>query len=461
MPVAIWWIRRDLRLEDNPALEQACRAGLVVPAFILDDHLLSKKAPRRQNFLFTSLISLDQSLQLLGSRLIIRRGEPFEQLARLTFETGAECISAEEDFSPYARRRDAIVARSLPLRLVQGMTMHHPAHVLKPDGNPYMIFTPFKNKWLSLPISMRSISISKVVWHQVDGLVSVPIPEPFYDLLLPAGESAAKAQLENFFRNKLENYALTRDLMGTEGTSLLSPYIRFGMISPRKAIAKVFELIATPNSSGEKVSAQTWMNELIWREFYLSIIYHFPHVTQKAFRSSLEGIKWNNPGDELNVWQEGFTGFPIVDAGMRQLKETGWMHNRARMITASFLVKDLLINWQLGEKWFMENLLDGDLAANNGGWQWVAGTGTDAAPYFRVFNPVTQSKRFDPQGNYIRRWVPELANIPLEYIHSPWQMSLAEQTKSGCVIGKDYPPPIVNHDQARDRALKAFKNINA
>jgi deoxyribodipyrimidine photo-lyase len=460
LPVSIWWIRRDLRLEDNFALAQASRAGAVIPVFILDDHLLEKNAPRRQNFLFQGLSQLDRELKKFGAGLVLRRGDPLEELTRLIGETGAEIICAEEDFSPYARQRDNKIGRVLPLRLTAGLNLHHPKIVTKADGSPYSIFTPYKNKWMSLPISIKFIPVRDIRWHAAASLFSVPLPPSSSDAVFPAGEGEAKARLDTFIREKINGYEFNRDRMGLDGTSLLSPYLRFGMIAPGTVISRAFEAIHHASDPDESAAAKSWLNELIWREFYNSILFYYPYVTSKAFRSNMQDIAWNPPGKEFNAWQNGATGYPIVDAGMRQLKSTGWMHNRARMVTASFLVKDLLINWQLGEKWFMENLIDGDPAANNGGWQWVAGTGTDAAPYFRVFNPVTQSKRFDPKGEYIRHWVPELAEVPNSYIHSPWSMPDDIQLSTGCKIGKHYPLPIVNHGLARIRVLERYRNTN-
>ncbi len=457
LTTAIWWIRRDLRLEDNYALEQASLAGAVIPVFILDDLLLARKANRRQNFLFQGLGQLDQELNKLGTRLVLRHGDPLAELGRLVGETGADIIFAEEDYSPFARQRDNRIAKLLPLHLTPGLTLHHPKVVTKMDGSPYSIFTPFKNKWLSLPLSWKFIPNLGITWYPVASLFSVPFPQSSSDLLFPPGEREAKARLDDFFRDKLNGYGFNRDQMGLNATSLLSPYMRFGMVAPGRLFSRAINATNETRKPEELADARSWLNELIWREFYLSILYHFPNVIREAFRSSMREIAWNTQGPDFNAWQNGTTGYPIVDAGMRQLKLTGWMHNRARMITASFLVKDLLINWQHGEKWFMENLIDGDPAANNGGWQWVAGTGTDAAPYFRIFNPVTQSKRFDPTGVYIRQWVPELVDVPVEFIHSPWLMPREIQLASGCLIGKHYPPPIVNHDQARIRVLERYQ----
>ena len=262
-------------------------------------------------------------------------------------------------------------------------------------------------------------------------------------------------------RPAIYHYADARNRMGLDGTSQLSPYLRFGMLSARQAAVAAYSAIASAPSVEARKNAETWLNELIWREFYISILYHFPDVSRQAFRADLRDIPWRNDRQEFEAWCEGHTGYPVVDAAMRQLKQTGWMHNRARMIVASFLVKDLLIDWRWGERWFMQNLVDGDPAANNGGWQWTAGVGTDAAPYFRVFNPVLQGQRFDPDGAYVRRWVPELANVPSKFIHKPWEMPADVQRASGCIIGQDYPTPIVNHVEARERVLSAYRRAQS
>ena len=457
MPQAIWWIRRDLRLNDNPALKNALAHGMLIPVFILDPALLEKPAPKRQAFLMHGLRGLDSDLRSRGSHLVLRRGEPSEMLKRLAAETGADLITAIEDYSPYGRGRDKRVQKVLPLQLFQGQTLHHPNSVLKADGSPYTIFTPFSKAWKALPLPGGGTWAVPSKLPPMDEVPSEAIPESNPPQEFPPGEAEALRRLEIFMEERVFQYLETRDRMDQAGTSSLSPYLRFGMIAPQKLLAAVLSAINRAPEPGSRKSAETWLNELIWREFYNAILYHFPFVLQKAFNANLRGIPWRDAPDDLSAWQQGRTGFPVVDAAMRQLAATGWMHNRARMITASFLAKDLLINWQEGESWFMQSLVDGDPAANNGGWQWSAGTGTDAAPYFRIFNPILQSKKFDPQGNYIRRWVPELANIPQAYIHEPWLMPADIQESSGCRIGRDYPAPIVDRALSRERTLKAYK----
>ncbi|NTW44932.1 MAG: deoxyribodipyrimidine photo-lyase, partial [Anaerolineaceae bacterium] len=287
-------------------------------------------------------------------------------------------------------------------------------------------------------------------------IYSDPIPD-FHALQhIISGEQEAHKRLQHFLDGPVIDYEVNRNAMAVPGTSSLSPYLRFGMLSVKQAIVAARKKSGSNQPMSANRGSEIWINELIWREFYQSILYHFPHVLSTAFNPSFRDIQWRNEDQDLQAWKAGMTGYPVVDAGMRQMAATGWMHNRSRMITASFLVKHLLINWQEGERWFMEMLVDGDPAANNGGWQWVAGTGTDAAPYFRIFNPILQGKKFDSLGNYVRQWVPELNNIPQKFIHTPWEMTDSEQQACGVTIGKDYPNPIVDHGFARQRVLAAY-----
>lgn len=454
---AIWWIRRDLRLTDNPALLAAIAYGAVVPVFVLDPYLLAHTPARRQAFLFDSLRALERDLQARGGWLLVRRGQPCQVLEVLRQETGAEVIIAEEDFTPYARCRDAAVTTCVHLKLVQGQLVHHPDSILTSSGMPYTVFTPYSRTWKSrLPEVLQPRPAPELI----------PFPKPpagdvISDLepadFFPAGEAEAQHRLQAFLSGPIYEYGDGRNRLDLNGTSALSPYLRFGMLSMRQAAAGGLQAMNAAYNSGAEKSAESWLNELIWREFYISILYHYPSVQKESFRSSLRDLHWLNSPVEFEAWKQGRTGYPVVDAAMRQLLSAGWIHNRARMITASFLVKHLLIDWRWGERWFMENLVDGDLAANNGGWQWVAGTGTDAAPYFRVFNPIIQGRKFDPQGVYTRRWVGELAPVPQQYIHAPWEMPVELQHRLGCLIGKDYPSPLVEHDFARQRALDAYR----
>jgi deoxyribodipyrimidine photo-lyase len=287
----------------------------------------------------------------------------------------------------------------------------------------------------------------------------LPIPEAKSADIFPASEAEAHRRLRSFLEGQTPpvfNYFESRNRLDQQGTSCLSPYLRFGLLSPRQAYTTGSQALENAPDGEAKQSVQAWLNQLIWREFFLSILDQFPHVLQRSFRVKLANIHWTNNEVAFEAWCQGRTGFPVVDAAMRQLSQSGWMHNRARMITASFLVKDLLINWQWGERWFMQHLIDGDPANNNGGWQWTAGTGTDAAPYFRIFNPTLQGKKFDPQGDFVQQWIPELAEVPQPYLHEPWKMPIDVQEDASCKIGEDYPAPIVEHAWARERTLKAF-----
>ncbi|MBE0687474.1 MAG: deoxyribodipyrimidine photo-lyase [Anaerolineaceae bacterium] len=458
MKSVIWWIRRDVRLEDNPALQTALQTGLpVIPLFILDPNLLQDPPTQRQSFFFQALQNLDEALHQLGNRLLIRQGNPLQTLQELSQEIPIEAIFAEEDYSPYAITRDSKIQKALPLKLVLGLVIHHPQQVLKADGTPYTVFTPFSKIWKALPKNFTTYPAPENLTSTRHHFTGIPLPETTVSAYFPASTSEAHHRLENFVQGRIFEYSQGRNLLAQPGTSTLSPYLRFGLLSIQTAYQAALQALISTMRAEETKSVETWINELIWREFYISILYHFPNVLQEAFYQHRRNIPWRYEPDELHAWQNGLTGYPVVDACMRQLNETGWMHNRGRMIVASFLTKDLLHNWQLGEGYFMQQLVDGDPAANNGGWQWTAGVGTDAAPYFRIFNPILQSKKFDPQGKFIRQWIPELSKVPQQYIHEPWTMPLDVQEQSRCIIGKHYPTPIVDHTIVKERVLQAFQ----
>ena len=466
MPTSIWWVRRDLRLTDNQALAAAIsQADQTIPLFIFDEKILHSAytGQKRLAFLLSGLRELNTALTRLGSQLIIRTGEPLVELQKIVNETGATAIFAEADFSPYAQRRDQRIARELPLELVGSLTVFPPDAVLKANGSPYTVYTPFSRTWKSLPRPVEAdILPAPTSLSTPSNLHSEPLPtKPLLSTSVPflPGEAEAQRRLRRFVIRAVLTYQKDRNRMDLDGTSRLSPYLRFGMLSARQAAVAATESLQQAATAEAEKSAATWLNELIWREFTIAILYHVPRVRTENFQKKFDAFPWENNSDHFAAWCEARTGYPVIDAAMRQLVQTGWMHNRARMIVASFLVKHLLIDWRWGEKFFMQHLIDGDPAANNGGWQWTAGSGTDAAPYFRVFNPMLQGEKFDPNGKYVRYWVPELINVSTKYIHAPWTMPLAEQHRAGCQVGKNYPAPIIEHKAARARALAAYETV--
>lgn len=462
--IGIWWIRRDIRLHDNQVLATLQQqVSQIIPLFIIDPFFAESPYTNQNRwaFLLNSLRELDSKLQTRGSRLIVKKGDPYDVLQGMVKEYGVNLILAEEDYSSYAQQRDQQIQADLPLQLVGSPAIRPPGSVQKKAGGPYTVYTPFKKTWRGMALPRQAEILPPPTTLQTpddiasDGLPDSPtLPE---DSPFRAGEQEGRRRLTMFAKEKIYAYDDQRDWMAEDGTSQLSPYLRFGLVSARETAVTALNAISSTTNKKAKENAQVWLDELIWRDFYIQIMAQFPRVLKGNFHQQYDGLAWHNDKTEFEAWCEGKTGYPIVDAGMRQLKAIGWMHNRARMLVASFLVKDLLIDWRWGEKWFMQNLLDGDPASNNGGWQWAAGTGTDAAPYFRIFNPTTQSKKFDPDGVYIRRWVPELAQVKNKYIHEPSKMSTSEQKQAGCVLGQDYPEPIVNHKEARQRTLDAYK----
>jgi len=452
---AIVWFRRDLRLRDHPALRGAlARHDAIVPFFCLDDRILHGRhasGPRTQ-FMLECLHDLNESL---GGRLVVRRGRPEEELARMASESGAADVYFTADVSPFARQRGRRASGTgLRMHACAGLTVAGDVGEFETgSGNPYTVFSPFLRRWLEAP--RRDVLRAPQSIHVVGGLEpgGIPVLEELglrqeVEDPLPGGETEGRRRLANFLRGPVDRYGRRADMLGEDRSSRLSPYLHFGCVSPREVESRL--------PAGETAEG---FRQLAWRDFFHHVLLRFPqnakHEHQERFRGSLG---WEYDQRRLRAWQEGRTGYPLVDAGMRQLRREGWMHNRARLVVASFLTKDLAIDWRLGERWFMRLLLDGDEANNNGNWQWIASVGVDPAPaYRRMYNPA----RLDPSGAYVRRHVPELTNVPDRYLSEPWTMPVELQRDCGCVIGRNYPAPIVDHREAREEALERYRSAAA
>lgn len=499
------WLRRDLRLEDHAALASALQQpGPIQLVFVFDTTILSAiprpaNAPlvddRRVAFIHAALAEISHRLNQSEAHLIVKTGDPITVIPELARQLQAACVIAAHDDEPYASRRDQAVharleALGVTFQTVKDQCIFERREVLTGTGKPFSVFTPYKNAWLkkltaddlaprttgagsaatntSINAVGKSLanrllpksSLSRELHSELPSLDSLGFSAGNLSALkIPLGESGGQRLFEEF-QPRIGWYKETRDYPAVKGPSYLSVHLRFGTISIRQCAR--FALDQQRRDPAQSEGAGTWLSELIWRDFYMQILANHPHVVSRAFKPEYDAIQWEE-GDAADqafaAWAEGMTGYPIVDAAMRQLNATGYMHNRLRMIVASFLTKDLGIDWRRGESYFAWKLTDFDLSANNGGWQWAASTGCDAQPYFRIFNPVSQSERFDPKGSFIRRYVPEVAGLSDRDIHAPWQAAPISLTSAGIRLGIDYPGPIVEHDAARKKTLMRFSVV--
>lgn len=471
---ALLWFRLDLRLADNPALSEAIAAGCgVIPVFVYAPEEEGRWAPGSASrwWLHHSLERLDASLRVRGSRLIFRRGPASAALRELARETGAKVVVWSRRYEPMVMRRDAEVRAALArdgvaVRETGGALLREPWRLRSGTGRPFRVFAPF---WKALQQAMTDAG------KPLEAPRRVPPPDRWPESLSLAelsllggaermeewerrwqpGEAGASRALRRFLQVGLRRYGRDRDRLDGTGTSGLSPHLHFGEISPRQ----IWNTVAARRAPGRNRSAAAFLRELAWREFAYYVLYHFPEAVEEPLKPEFRNFPWRDDPELLRAWQQGRTGYPIVDAGMRELWQTGWIPNRVRMIAASFLVKHLRIRWQRGAEWFWQTLVDADLANNTLNWQWVAGCGVDAAPYFRIFNPVLQGEKFDPQGEYVRRWVAEIGPLPAKWIHRPWEAPPSVLAAAGVELGKTYPRPLVDHAEARARALEAFESL--
>lgn len=473
------WFRKDLRVDDQTALSEAARdsGGAVVPFYVSEPAILRREdiAATRVRFVLEALADLDTSLRARGAHLALAHGEAAAMVAGAARTAGVDAVYWNDEYEPSLRERDDTVERALRAAGLRVKRFHDrllvpPGAVATKAGGPFTVYTPFRKACEALPIGSPLPAPVRLAPNPLPARppatlerlgFSRPESAPW-----PAGERAARARLERFARSRadaaghgLASYARGRDVPAEPSTSRLSADLKFGTIGIRRVVAEVRAAVATDASLRE--AAAKYVDELRWRDFFAHVLWHFPHVEHGAFRPAYDALAWSGSDAWFDAWADGRTGYPIVDAGMRELRATGSMHNRVRMIAASFLTKDLLLDWRRGERHFMRHLVDGDLASNNGGWQWAAGTGTDAAPWFRIFNPVSQGTRFDPDGAYVRRWVPELAALPPALVHAPWAAPPLALAECGVTLGEHYPFPLVDHAVQRERALAMYRAVRA
>ena len=469
---AIVWFRQDLRLTDNPALTEAvARARPIIPVFILDNTADARPLGGASCWwLDKSLKALAADLEARGSRLILRRGDPAHQLNEIMAKTGATAVFWNRLYDKHAVARDSGIKSDLTADGVAVVScnsglLNEPWAVKNGSGEPYRVFTPYWRAARARVVEIPALPTPEHLaaperWPDSDALAdwSLHPTEPDWSSGFSGwtpGEAGASAALDRFLSGVIDGYSANRDLPGIEGASRLSPHLHFGEIGPRQ----VWRAVQAGKTA--QPQADKFLAELGWREFNHHILFHWPDLPTANFKPAFDQFAWLTDNDGLRAWQTGQTGYPIVDAGMRELWTTGFMHNRVRMIVASFLIKDLMVDWRAGEAWFWDTLVDADIAQNAANWQWVAGSGADASPWFRIFNPVTQGQKFDAAGAYVRRWVSELSGLPDTSIHAPWTASEAELARAGVTLGETYPHPIVDHAVARDRALAAYANLRS
>ncbi|MDH3351411.1 MAG: DNA photolyase family protein [Gammaproteobacteria bacterium] len=470
MAPAILWFRRNLRLYDNTALIAAAASGHpLIPVYVMDNSDIGSAS---RWWLHHSLVSLDTQLREIGSSLLLLSGPPETAISKLIDESGAESVFYSRRYEPEARQQEESLANSCPAHIhiesfEDGYLGRH-SDLLTKNRTPFRVFTPYWKAAIArgeppqpqpVPESIR-FAEHRTLSLSFDDLGLLPVAPNWargFDDVWTPGEEGATLRLDDLDQ-AIQRYAEYRDRPDLDTTSRLSPHLHFGEISARQAWHAIRKAALHLHSSS---GAEALTRQLYWRDFSAYLLFHFPSLADSPLRPEFEHFPWSQDDERLHAWQRGTTGYPIVDAGMRQLWATGWMHNRVRMIVASFLVKHLLVPWQQGAAWFLDTLVDADLANNSAGWQWVAGCGTDAAPYFRIFNPILQGRKFDPNGDYVRHWVPELAAMPDKFLHEPWRASRAEQASCGVTIGEDYPAPIVEHMAARKEALAAYQVIRS